>query len=1277
MIMRKRRLKKTLAFIVMMCMVFTMAYTPLGAAYAATSTVSTWTLLDGIEDAAESEHPVAITMTKTSTEKTYLLTASTTSSAPAAAEAAVDGNTLTVEDDGTLYGWTITPDTAEGEPTGTYSISNSSGSFLYLTAANNGVRVGKKPDVGAAWSISEEGYLSAVDSANAARRMGVYLTTPDWRCYTTVNNNITGQELRFWELTGTEDIEEPDVETTAYDKLTSEPVDGAKVAIYHPASGMALTANASGSKLAGTAGTIEEGKLAVTEDAAILDVSEVDGAYQFTAADGKVLTSGATGNSLTFADDAASDLAKWTFEEQADGTWYVKNVGANFNGNHNQALEYYNGFTTYGVKADNAAYKFEFYGEQGVKKISKIGFAPQNGASVAIYHPKSGMTLTANASGSKLAGAAATVEDGKMIVTEDLLFLAVSLEDDVYTFTAPDGKVLTSGATGNSLTFADDAASDLAKWKLEEQTDGTWYVKNVGANYNGNYNQALEYYNGFTTYGVKANNADYKFEFYGTSDPAPEDPPEPPTGDDFGLVSSIETGDEVILYNAASKMGVGNTVASNKITGISLADTDGVITTDNEAAVWTAAVNEDGTYTFTQGDYTLGGVTVESNGKIYNNLVPTGAAYTKWTLTGPDEADFNYFMYLGDIESSYGNVYLEYYNGFTLYGSSNPDKTAFGIQFYKKGAEPETPSGGGPGETGDQITDLSKLEDGQTIAIYSPGHRTAVSTKPNGDWYLKANPATVEEGKVKNFTADFVWKVAKNDDGTYSFYANDDESHSITVWKSDTYAELSLNVGKYPDNKWTLAPAKTAGSFYFYSPTVSGDRGPAYIEAYVRNEADVFSGYFTSPTATNFKESEFALQMYAVDPEDAVPAIDDGEWDGVLTPGKQYVMHNVAADAAVGLYKEANYSFDAIAPISNDNPAEPGNGAYVFTVGSMGRYYSFEMGGKYLASNNEEELFLTEPNDDGSVPENAKWFLNAKDGGYIIYNKDASYNGTPVCIEYYSSVFSGWTFSPKNDINIYLFNFVEPAEGTFIHEGVVQVPSAEFDCENFRYVEQDFPVTITLDDLCPDIEKAEITFTVEDGEGIRTETVTDYEVSSDGKNYTFTIPAEAIDGETPAGNFEIAIAVTNGYGISYESSRIIGVIDLPFFEDITPPPASQTGDDLRPVISARVRNAGTDPVITMKINGEEIQDFKFENGVVSYKPAEDLATGKTTVELSAKRTDARSGFETWSFTAGKADYELYFGQLHSHTTYSDGSGSLDTAPPQVLQTLQMLSTTRN
>ena len=63
-------------------------------------------------------------------------------------------------------------------------------------------------------------------------------------------------------------------------------------------------------------------------------------------------------NSLTFA-DTESECSQWTLEQQSDGTWYIKNVGAAYNGNHNQALEYFNGFTTYGVKTDNAAYKFD------------------------------------------------------------------------------------------------------------------------------------------------------------------------------------------------------------------------------------------------------------------------------------------------------------------------------------------------------------------------------------------------------------------------------------------------------------------------------------------------------------------------------------------------------------------------------------------------------------------------------------------------------------------------------------------------------------------------------------------------------------------------------------------------------------------------------------------------------------------------------------------------------------------------------------------------------
>ena len=147
----------------------------------------------------------------------------------------------------------------------------------------------------------------------------------------------------------------------------------------------------------------------------------------------------------------------------------------------------------------------------------------------------------------------------------------------------------------------------------------------------------------------------------------------------------------MILYNAANKVALGNTVASHKITGVSLTPENGVITTDEEAVAWTVTVNADGTYTFKQGEKTLGGVVSGT----YNNLVPTDASFVNWTLTGPDAEDFNYYLYLDEMESRYGKVYLEYYNGFTLYGSSSPDKTAYGITFYKQGAEAETPSGSG------------------------------------------------------------------------------------------------------------------------------------------------------------------------------------------------------------------------------------------------------------------------------------------------------------------------------------------------------------------------------------------------------------------------------------------------------------------------------------------------------------------------------------------------------------------------------------------------------
>ena len=1226
------------------------------AALAAEVETSTWEKVD--LDKITDDDVVAITMTKG--DVTYALPADKASnSGPKAVEVSVADTTLTTDGGADAYGWSIIADD------GKYTLKTQAGNYLYVINNNNGVRIGS--EVGQ-WSITD-GYFNASDGTNT-RYIGPTTagqSGPDWRSYKSINDNIKGQTLGFWKLTDGETpeptptvvpTEEPTpdptgepVAQTLLTKLDAAPADGDTVVICHPSSKNVLTGTASGAKLAGTAAELKEDQIILTDDMAQLKVSVKEGVYTF-ALDGKYLTSGATGNSLSFADDAESDLAKWTLEQQADGTWYIRNVGAHYNGNYNQALEYYSGFTTYGLK-DTAAYKFEFYAEINRDPVSGL----KTGDTVAIFNDGNGKAVTATASGNKLAATdAALGEDGK-ITGDGIALFTVTVDDNGLVTFVHDGKYLTTGATGGSLTLA-DAAGDYSLWAIEDGGDGLFFVRSANAKYDGNA-QYLEYYNTFTTYGKKAT-ADakaYAMSFRAVAE-TPDDPPQP-TGETYGLTSSLANGDKVIIYNAASGMGVSSAVKSTYyLSGTALAPDKGVITTSDAAVVWDVTVSSDGTYTFTQGDKTFGGTqSTNSSGKTYSNIVLTDPAASAWTLE--EAAGGAHYMFLGGLPSSKtnGHIYLEWNsyndnNRFALYDYANPGtNTDFIFTFYKQGAEPE--QGGETGDKGDLVTNLDDMV-GKTVAIYSPGHKTAISSKPNGDWYLKAQNATVENGKVVNFTSDFVWTVTKNDDGTYSFVSYDDPTKIIGVWPSGNYAEVTVNPRDDAATAWTLTPAKTADCFYMNSPTVSGQSGPAYIEAFVRNEFEVFSGYFTKPTSSKFVENEFALQFYLVDPNDAVAAMDDGEWDGVLTKGEQYVIYNADAQSSVGLFDEANFSMKAIPTTIAGEKAKAGNGAYVFTVDTMGRYYTFKTGDKFLATNNDEELFLIDPNADGSAPETAKWFLNHKEGGYILYNKEASYNGTPVCIEYYSSVFSGWTFSTKNPVDIDLFNFYKVADGTKVYGDIVQDPTVKFDGENTRYIEQDYTVEATLDDLAPEIPNVKFTYTA----GSKTGEITN--VTGNDRTFSLTIPAADIDSEAGLKSFTVNAEVTNSYGITYTGSKTVQILDEPFFSDLTPRPNSQTGEEKRPVVSVKIGNVGENPEFIMKLNGKAVE-AKFADGVLSYTPDADLADGRVTVDVSVKRADGVKAEKSWSFTVGSSVYQHYFGQLHSHTTYSDGSGTLDAA----------------
>lgn len=955
------------------------------------------------------------------------------------------------------------------------------------------------------------------------------------------------------------------------------------------------------------------------------------------------------GTTVTFSCATEGAVIYWSLDGETwtEGSTYTVNedvklyVRAVLEDKESQVAEF-----TYTIKA------------AAVEYLTKFTEAPADGDKVVIYHPSSGMAMTAAASGARLAGTAAAAADDKLEKNDEMAYMNVIAENDQYTFEL-DGKYLTSGQTGNSLTFADDASSDLAKWTLEQQADGTWYLMNVGANYNGNYNQALEYYNGFTTYGVKADNAAYKFEFYGA---AAEETISP-----ISDLSQLKDGSYVVIYNPANSVAMTSETYQDwyLYTGTPSIE-EGKVIDPADNMVWKVNISEDGTYSFTQGTRAVAAWISGTYVELTSDPAHANAS-KEWKIKECNPETDTFYIYSADLSTTYGNAYIEaYYQNrvsavvFCGYSTSEEKLTeaAYGMQFYPVDyKEPEVPE-----DKGDLVTDLSQLADGAEVVIYSPAHKTAISSKPNGDWYLKATDTKVEDYKVDTFVKDLVWKVKVNDDGTYSFFGAFNEDRSITVWPSGNYAELSVNYAAYPDNTWKIDPASTKDCWYISSPTVSGSSGPAYIEAYLRNGTEVFSGYFTSPSSSRFTEAEFALQFYLVNSEDALDDYDDGEWDGVLNKGDQYVMYNPAAASVIGLWDPANYSMKAIPAEIIDDKTAAGNGAYVFTVDSMGRYYTFESNGKFLATNNDEELFLIEPKEDGTAPETAKWFLKYEEGtedgtevsGYIVYNKEANYNGTPVCIEYFSSVFSGWTFSTRNPLSIFVFNFYQLSDEAIVHDGIVQAPSIKFDCENYRYVEQDFDVELSLDDLADSIDEIAITWQSGSKEG----TVTDY--SGNNRTISFTIPAADIDSDEKPESFTITVTVTNSYGITYSDSIEIAIIDEPFLTDFTPAPNSQTGDELRPEIFAMVHNAGQDPEVKMEVGGEEVEAV-FENGRISYTPEADLPNGRTEVKVTAVRADGKTVTETWYFTAGYSDYQLYFGQLHSHTTYSDGSGSLDTA----------------
>ena len=791
--------------------------------------------------------------------------------------------------------------------------------------------------------------------------------------------------------------------------------------------------------------------------------------------------------------------------------------------------------------------------------------------------------------------------------------------------------------------------------------------------------------------------------------------------DKYVKAETIATDDKVVIYNAGNGYAVAGEVKSSYyLTPAAATVNENALTADSfENLVWTVTKNEDGTYTFKQGAKTL---TMGTNGDKFN-LNLTGSDTAKWDVEVCNAENASYYMSGNGLTGQYGKVYMEYfarYDEFSAYCTSTDrlKEKDFGMTFYKLTKEknfigglvpPPTPTqkvatptaslAAGEVAKGTEVTFSCETE-GATILYATDGttftEGTTATVNEDVTFTVKATKAGMDDSDEATFT--YTVKKEDGEDKLGKLTSADqltDGSYVMIV--STGYAPLELSgkwltvvqptvaedkVTKTEGAVWTL---KVSGQ----SVTLTDKNGMA-IAPYGGNSNGIQSGNYSwawsfsaenqtfkfmgagddtvtlaSNTSTDstyggfnkfkaYKNNTVASQqypceftLYRVDPASA-----DQPSGDLPKPGDKFVIYNQNAQAVLAAENDSKSIEKAAATVA-DGKATPANGAVVFTVEQNGEYLRFKSEAYgYLCSNGtgNNAFYSKDFSEEGVTTDDADWLVRTCSGGvggYEMEHRTAKFNNKySQWLEYYSDSFKTYSMdkSKVTDYTIYSFFFYPVADGVNVTDGIVNAPAVDFGTILAAYVGQPYTLDFTVDAVF-----GVKTLSVKLGEKTLNHTKTE-------TGYTVTIPTADVTGE----KLVVTVSGEDNKGVAFAQSAEIPVLDEPVISNVTPAQGAQTGAEKRPEISAEISNAGENASVTMTVNGEKV-DAAYANGKVTYTPAAAMADGRVTVTVTVKRADKKETSKTWSFTIGEATFQRYFGQLHSHTQYSDGAGSLDSA----------------
>ena len=1198
---------------------------PVSVFAAEAKTTATWTKVE-LADITASD-TIAITMTKDDATWVLPTKGEGGSKQPLAVVGTVADGKLSTNGDAENYGWTIS--VVEGG----YQIKTGQ-NYLYLTAANNGMRIG---DTAMVWSVAD-GYLTAKDSKDDSRYVGVYNGT-DWRCYKNTTGNIAGQALAFYKLEATGGSGETEQVATP-------------------------TGTDSGDIKVGSTVSFD-----CATEGAKLQYKVGSGAYQdytgpVTITTSCTITVKAIKDGMTDSEEVSFDYKAYNVVEK-----YVRTLATDLVGD-----------------------------EQ-----------------VLIYNPDSGMIMTTEyksyttSSGTTKAqlGSAAATLSGNALTTEAtnavFTFHRDATDANKIYFTA-DGKYLYMDTTDLKLVLANNSKNTL--FQLEE-TEGGYFIKADDAKYDGKA-QYLEYYrNVFTVFGMGSNTAIYTFQFFkatpvreyvDASEPEPTPEPETvaiatalagATGTEFtvkGVVTLVD-GQNYYLQDATGGICLRLT---SKATDIALGDT--IIGTGKRADYNGLPQLGSGTYEKSSGlklaakTTTISALTtadigtyVKITGLEITKIDDNGGTYSNPNITLKDADGKTIQVYKAVVDKTDG--------AWAFKVGDKVDVTAAVSIFAKNGS--------------------TTLQLRNTVA----GEIVAASAikDPISDDMIPAGVMTVKDaGAVTAKTADVsvigqvVYHYGKNYNGNASIDSIiledviDGEIYGFQIYDYTNYAKYKVGdvvkvtgtielYNNLPQMKTPAMEVVKAGVEPIPAQEITvSQMGKDFLSEYVYIK-DVTLGTYNGGSNTVITDATGNVNLFKGVPlptgvtEADVTAVygccsvfkttyqlrngSSGDYVTNVTPpvtgglpkeGDKVVIYSAAAQAALAAENDTKSIEKSSTTVIEDGKLTKGNGAAVFTVEKNGEYLRFKNATYgYLCSNGtgNNAFYSKDFSEDGVTTDDADWLVRECSGGvggFEMESRVAKYSGHSQWLEYYSDSFKTYSMYSKDgklDYTIYSFSFYPVADGVRVNDGIVNDPSVLFDSSLNAYLGQDYTLPFSVD--APFGVK---TISAKLGES-DTLTVT----KGEGLNYTVTVPKDKVVGD----KLTITVSGTDEKDVSFKGSVEITVVDEPSIVDVFPAANTQTLNDKRPAIGATLVNVHENPTITMLVQGVEVTHvYDAATGKVTYTPAQDMADGKVVVSLTVKRDDNKEVTKTWSFTVGKAEFTAYFGQLHGHTQYSDGAGSL-------------------